>query len=165
MIRIEWTSQSIISANSCAWSLLHKNAKDCRPRREQLRCKYCRLKLWYYVYKVVWNTVLFVMHIYIYIYIYICCCLFLQLFLDCRTVIDFQTSQFIVASRKSLPRRHVARCSVFIYESGGLHCLLVQGFGCNMTISETTSSSLHRQWSVHYRRLLLFLLDGLSSWL
>ena len=70
-------------------------------------------------------------------------CLFL--FIDSRTVIDFQTSRFIIAARRSFSRRPVLRAKVFIYESGGLPRLLVPLVGCHKTRSETTLSSLRRQ--------------------
>ena len=61
------------------------------------------------------------------IYIQLICLLayFGILFIDSWTVIDFQTSQFIIAARRSFSRRPVSRSRVFMYESGGLPRLLV----------------------------------------
>ena len=65
--------------------------------------------------------------------------------IDSRTVIDFQTSRFIITARRSFSRKPVSISRVFIYESGGLSHLLVPWVGYHRTISETTSSSLRRQ--------------------
>ena len=51
------------------------------------------------------------------------------LFLDYRTVIDFQTSLFIMAACRSFSRRPVSRSRVFIYDLSGLPRLLVPWVG------------------------------------
>ena len=92
-----------------------------------------------------------------------CFAYFRILFLDSWTVIDFQTSPFIMAARSSFSRKPVSRYRVFMYESGGLPRLLVPWVGCHRTRSETTSSSLRRQWPASFNLLLLILFDNLSS--
>ena len=100
------------------------------------------------------------------IYLYVTTCLlaiFGILFIDSRTVIHFQTSRFIISDRRSISRRPVSCSRVFIYESGGLPRLLVSWVGCHRTRSETTSSSLRRQWPANFNLNFLILFDNLSS--
>ena len=85
------------------------------------------------------------------------------LFIDSRTVIDFQTSRFIISARRSFSRRPVSRSRVFMYESVVLPRLLVPWVGCHRTRSKTTSFYIRRQWTANFSLLLLILFDNLSS--
>ena len=49
-------------------------------------------------------------------------------FIDSRTVIDFQTSRFIIAARRSFSRRPVSRCVIHAPESLCMHQLVFLAF-------------------------------------